>query len=128
MLEVGDPRLSVETFSAGDLIQLSGHTIVLNSIEITNGVLKANFTIQNQGTEDVNVSSILSFYARVRDGSSLEHEIFSCGTSFDGSIIPGDLLTGDICWSGASFEDGIRVYYEADFIGEGAIVWVVEEG
>lgn len=128
VLEVGDPQLSVETFSAGELIQLSGQTIILNSVEITNGVLKANFTIENQGTEDVNVSSLLSFYARVRDGSELEVEIFSCGTSFDGSVIPGDKLTGDICWSGASIEDGIRIYYEADFIGEGAVVWIVVEG
>ena len=69
---------------------------------------------------------MLSFYARVRDGSSLQQEYFDCGTSLDGSVIPGDKLKGDICWSGASLDDGIKIYYESDPFGEGAVVWIIE--
>ncbi len=125
-LELSDVQLKVDVFRAGDVVQIQDQTISLNSVEIQGNVLKANFTIENQGSGDLEVSSLLSFYARKRDGSSLEQEYFDCGTTFDGSVIPGDKLTGDICWSGASPGDGIRIYYEAELFGSGAVVWFVE--
>ena len=124
--DLPDPQLKVDVYKVSDLIQLQDHTIVLNNAEFLGNVLKANLTIENQGSSDVDVSSMLSFYARTRDGSSLEQEYFDCGTSFDGSVIPGDKLTGDICWSGANPEDGIRIYYEDELFGSGAVVWLVE--
>lgn len=125
-LMLPDAQLKVETFNVGDIIQVQDQTIVLNNVGVQGSTLKANFTIENNGSSDLNVSSILSFYARKRDGSTLEQEYFSCGTSFDGSVIPGDKLTGDICWLGASLEDGIKIYYEAQLFTSGAIVWIVK--
>lgn len=125
-LELSDAQLKVDVFRAGDVVQIQDNTIILNSVEIQGNVLKANFTIENQGSSDLEVSSMLSFYARKRDGSSLEKEYFDCGTSFDGSVIPGDKLTGDICWSGANPDDGIKIYYEAELFSSGAVVWLVE--
>jgi hypothetical protein len=125
-LELPDAQLKVDVFKSGDVVQIQDHTIILNSVEFQGNVLKANFTIENQGSSDLEVSSMLSFYARKRDGSSLEQEYFDCGTSFDGSVIPGDKLTGDICWSGANPDDGIKIYYEAELFGSGAVVWPVE--
>lgn len=125
-LDMPDAQLKVDVFRAGDVIQLQDHTIVLNSVEFQGNILKANFTIENQGSSDVEVSSLVSFYARKHDGSSLEQEYFDCGTSFNGSVIPGDKLTGDICWSGANPSDGIKIYYQAELFSSGAVVWVVE--
>lgn len=125
-LELSDAQLKVDVFRAGDVVQIQDHTIILNSVEFQGNVLKANFTIENQGSSDLEVSSMLSFYARKRDGSSLEQEYFDCGTSFDGSVIPGDKLKGDICWSGANPGDGIKIYYEAELFSSGAVVWLVE--
>jgi len=125
-LEVTDALPKAGVFRVGDFVQIQEHTVVLNSVEFQGGVLKANFTLENQGASDLEVSSMLSFYARRRDGSSLEEEYFDCGTSLDGSVIPGDKLTGDVCWSGASPGDGIKLYYEAELFSEGAAVWVVE--
>lgn len=125
-LELSDAQLKVDVFRASDVIQIQDSTIILNRAEFQGNILKANFTIENQGSSDLEVSSMLSFYARKRDGSSLEQEYFDCGTSFDGSVIPGDKLTGDICWSGANPEDGIKIYYEAELFSSGAVVWYVE--
>ncbi len=125
-IEYADAQLKVEVYDVGQVIEANGHTITLNSIDFQGNVLKANFTIENLGTEDINVSSLLLFYARNRDGLELEQELFSCGTSFDGSVLPGDKLRGDICWNGASLADGIKIYYEANLFGEGAIVWLVD--
>lgn len=125
-LELPDAKLNVDVFKPSDVVQTQDHTITLNSADFQGNVLKANFTIENQGSSDIDVSSMLSFYARKRDGTSLEQEYFDCGTSFDGSILPGDKLKGDICWSGANPDDGIKVYYEADLFGSGAVVWLIE--
>jgi hypothetical protein len=102
------------------------HTIVLNSVEFTGGVLKANFSIENSGSTDLAVSSMISFGARKRDGSSLQQEYFNCGSSLDGSVLPGDRLRGDICWKGANPGDGVKLYYESNFLSSSAIVWVVD--
>jgi Uri superfamily endonuclease len=108
---------------------LEDHTIRLNSIEYQGTVLIANFTIENLGTSDLNVSSMLSFSAKKDDGTKLDQEIFDCGTSnLGGSVLPGDKLRGNICWSGASPEDDIKIYYEASLFGQGAVVWNATEG
>jgi len=118
--------LKVDIFAVGDVVQVKGHTIVLNAVTWKGDVLQANFTIENQGNAEVTISSMASFYARRRDGSSLEQNIFDCGSSLDGKVLPGDKLKGDICWSGANADDGIRIYYKADMFGKGAVVWRVD--
>ncbi len=121
-----DAQLKVNIYRVGDIVQIKDQTIILNSVEFLGNVLKANFTLENLGSTDLNVSSMLSFYARKRDGSSLEQEYFDCGTSLDGSVIPGDKLRGDICWVGANLGDGIKIYFEAELFSEGAAVWMAE--
>lgn len=125
-LEVTDAQLQADVYQVGDLIETNDHTVILNSTEFQGDMIKANFTLENLGTEDLNVSSLLSFYARNREGYELEQEYFDCGTSLDGSVIPGDKLTGDICWVGTQVEDGIKLYYEPELFSSGAIVWQVE--
>jgi hypothetical protein len=125
-LELAEGPLGVDIFDVGDVVEVPGHTVSLNSVEFLGDVLKANITLENQESEDMNVSSLLSFYARKGDGTSLEQEIFDCGTSLDGTIIPGDILKGDICWSGANADEGIKIYYEPELFGEGAVVWKAE--
>jgi hypothetical protein len=116
-------------YSIGDVIQVQDHTIVLNSAEFQGDVLKANFTIVNNGSEELNVSSMLSFYAKDSEGTRLEQAIFDCGSSLDGKVLPGDRLRGDICWSSANKDtlDTVRIYYEAELFGSGAVVWEVSK-
>jgi hypothetical protein len=125
-VDIPDAQLKVNVYRVGDVVQIQDQTIILNSVEFLGNVLKANFTLENLGSTDLNVSSMLSFYARKRDGSSLEQEYFDCGTSLDGSVIPGDKLRGDICWVGANIGDGIKIYYESELFSEGAAVWMAE--
>ncbi len=117
---------TVEVYQAGDIIQVGEHTIVLNSAEFQGNVLKANFTIENKGSSDLTISSMLNFEAKDSEGTKLEQEIFDCGPGLDGKILPGDKLKGDICWSGA-VTDVIKIYYTAELFGSGAIVWEVKK-
>lgn len=114
---------SAEIFKVGDVIEVQDHTIRLNSIEYQGDVLVANFLIENHGDSDISASSMMSFSAKKKDGTKLEQEIFDCGSGLDGKILPGDRLRGNICWSSASPDDDIKIYYEANLFGEGAIVW-----
>ena len=125
-LELNDAQLQVALYQVGDLIETNEHTVMLNSAEFQGEMLKANITLENTGSEDLNVSSMLSFYARNHAGYELETELFDCGTSLNGTVIPGDKLTGDICWLGAHPEDGIKLYYEPELFSDGAIVWPIE--
>jgi len=115
------------TYIIGDVIQLSDRTVVLNSAAIENNVLKANFTIENTGSEPISVSSIASFSVKDADGVKMEQEFFNCGTSFDGNVIAGDKLKGDICWSLAQAKAlPIKIYYQPQmFSADIIVVWVV---
>ena len=110
----GEPKPAFDVFEVGDLIEVKEHTVRLNSVEYQGTVLVANFTFENHGSSDLNISSMLSFSAKKSDGTLLDQEIFDCGTSgLDGSVLPSDKLRGDICWSGASQEDEIKIYYNS---------------
>lgn len=120
---------AVNIYEVGDLIEVEEYTIRLNKVEYQRGILLANFTIENRGSSDLTVSSLLSFSARQADGTDLEQSLFDCGTSgLDGSVLPGDKLRGDICWSDARVDAGIKIYYKANLFAQGAIVWNATEG
>lgn len=118
------PKL--EVFGVGDIIQVKAHTIVLNSAEFQGNILQANFTVENSGTDELNVSTLLSFEAKDDEGTKLEQEIFDCGPGLDGSVLPGDKLKGNVCWSGAT-TDIVRIYYTSDLFGSGAVVWEIHK-
>ena len=117
----------VDVYKAGDVVQVKDQTIVLNKAEVQGGMLKANFTIENKGSQDLNVSSMLSFSAKDSEGSKLEQAIMDCGSSsLDGKVLPADKLKGDICWK-ASTGDTFKIYYQASLLGSGAVVWEVKK-
>jgi len=123
--DVNIERIEIQTFSIGDVISVRGHNITLETASVLNGILTATFLIENVGTEEINVSSILSFEARNASGTKLEQEIFDCDSSLDGSVIAGDKLKGSICWSGATLP--VRIYYDASLFGSGSVVWGINE-
>ena len=115
------------TYNVGDVIQLRDHTIVLNSASITNNILKANFTVENTGSEPITISSIADFSVKDAEGTKMEQEFFDCGTSFDGSVIVGDKLKGDICWSLLQAKAvPFKIYYQPNiFNADVTVVWVI---
>lgn len=116
----------VTTYKVGDVVEVQTHRITLNSAKILNNILKANFTIENNGTEDLTVSSLMSFTAKADDGTKLEIEIFDCdGSSLDGTVLPSDKLKGNICWKTGGAKTA-NIYYEDSLFGSGAIVWSIK--
>lgn len=117
------PKLKL--FKVGDVIQVQNHTIVLNSVSFGGSMLQANFTIENQGSDEVIVSSMLDFSARGPDGTKLELAIFDCDSSLTGTVLAGDKIRGDLCWK--CTEPSAKIYYEASLFGSGAVVWEVSK-
>jgi hypothetical protein len=112
-------------YHVGDVIQLSDHTILLESAQFVGGQLQATFAAQNTGSEDVNLGSLLTFDARLMDGTQLEQDLFDCpGGQFDGKVLQGDRLRGTVCWTGVT-GDAAKIYYTPNLFGSGATVWEV---
>lgn len=115
----------MQTHKVGETVALDEQSITLNSASVNSNILKANFTVENTGTKEIAVSSMLLFTAKSSDGVKLDQEYFDCGTSMDGKVLPGDKLKGDICWKVANATD-IKVYYEGQLFGSTTVVWSVE--
>ena len=116
---------SVQIYKIGDIVQVGNVTVVLNSANLQGGKLSANFTIENKGSKDLAVSSLLSFSAKDSEGTKLDQDIIDCGTgSLDGKVLPGDKLKGNICYGGVKTSNA-KIYYEAELFSSGAVVWQV---
>ncbi len=88
-------------------------------------LLKVNFLVDNTGSTDLSVSSMISFSAKSDDGTKLEQEYFDCGASLDGSVLPGDKLRGDLCFK-LPAPGLFKVYYESSLFSSGAVVWAFD--
>ena len=119
-----------QVYSVGEVIQVGTSTVVLNSATIdASNVLHANFTIENQGSEGLNVSSMLLFEAKGSDGTKLEQELIDCESGgLDGTVLPADKLKGNICWHGVT-TDSVKIYYQANLFSssQSTVVWEVKK-
>jgi hypothetical protein len=123
----GPTAPAFEIFGVGDVIQAGNLTVVLNSVEFQGNILVANFTIENKGSEETTISTLIQFSAKDADGSDLEEEIFECGSSsIGGSILPGDKSRGNVCYKNVR-TDNARIYFEPDFLSSQTVVWEVSK-
>lgn len=115
----------VTVYAVGDVIEVQDQTIVLNEYAIDDsGRLRANFTIENKGSKELNVAGVINFTAKNDDGEKLDIDIMDCDPSLGGTILSGDKLKGNLCWKGMTTDKG-KIYYEASMFGAGAVVWEV---
>jgi hypothetical protein len=109
----------------GDVVAVGTQTITLNSAKVTASEVQANFTVENTGTSSLVVSSIASFEAKTSDGTKLDQDMMGCSSgSMDGTVLAGDKLKGDICWTGA-ITNSVKIYYTPELFGGTVIVWEV---
>lgn len=78
-----------------------------------------DLTIENKGDEDLNVSSLLSFNLKNTDGEEGDLNIFlnTVNTQLDGSIMPGDLLKGQIAYD-VSESDNYYFYFRDNLLSK----------
>ena len=117
----------MKTNKIGDVIQVGTQTITLNSVQVTGSEVQANFTVENTGTSSLVVSSLASFEAKTSDGTKLDQDMMNCSSgSLDGTVLAGDKLKGNICWTG-TITDSVKIYYTPEIIGGTVVVWEVSK-
>ena len=114
-----------QTFKVGDVVDVGDHKITLNEVNLPGGTLTANFTVENTGNKDVIISSLVSFNAKDAEGTKLEYAMCD-SAQLDGKVLPGDRSKGNIRWKGVTSTKGVKIYYEPQLFGSGAIVWELE--
>jgi len=118
------PTKETVLHSVGEEIPLTGGSIVLNSADFNNDLLKLNYTIKNTGTENIVISTASNFSARKPDGTVVEQILTGCGTGLDSTVLPGDILKGDLCYKGP-FDGAVKIYYASSLVGTTTVIWKV---
>jgi hypothetical protein len=113
-------------YKVGEAIDFGGATITLNTAAIQpDNILFTEFLIENKGTKNLDISSMLMFNARNSDGTKLDQEFVNCGSSLDGTILPGDKLKGNVCWNKAA--DDVKIYFQPALFNDTIIVWEIKK-
>lgn len=118
-----------ETFGVGEQVSLSDIVVTLTGIEESNGsdfnkpkdgnvFILCSFNIENNSSNDINVSSLLSFETYVDDYStsiSLGAQIESDAKQLDGSIAAGKKMAGAIGYEVSKDWKEIEISFTPDF-------------
>ncbi len=114
-----------ETFAVGDTVALSDHQITLESASRNGDKLLAVFVVENTGSKDISISSLMSFEAKDQDGNKGQSDIFveTDTGGLDGTVLPGDKLRGHVAWSGLG--DGVRIHYTPGLLDDRRVIWEV---
>lgn len=113
-------------YHVGDSVEVGTQTITLNDAKFVGKNVMATFTIQNNGSKELTISTIIQFSAKDSDGVKLDEDIFDCGSSIGGTIQAGDKTKGQVCYKDAT-TDTVKIYYEANLFAEGAIVFEINK-
>jgi hypothetical protein len=114
----------LQIYAMGDVVDVGfDQHWTLSSVEFLDERLEAGFTIENVGAEDTSYNLVLNLQARDPAGDPLS-QVIPCGSNLDGSLQPGDTITGTICWDTRGSET-IRIHHFV-LLSETGIVWDVE--
>ena len=118
-------QVITQIYKIGDVIAVNDHQFTMTGATYSNGILRANFLVENKGTKDVNLSSLLSFSAKDDSGTKLDQALLDCGNSLDGKVVAGDKLRGDICYK-LPTAGTVKIYYKNILFGSGAVIWQMD--
>lgn len=110
----------------GEVVVLADRKITLNSANITNNILKANFTVKNTENTTFYITAYMSFQAKRSDNSALDPVASNCGTNLDGAVQVGSKLVGDSCWQTGGAK-GIKLFYYRSLADTNPIVWSFDQ-
>ncbi len=118
--------MQTDVFRVGETVEVQDHTLTVLSVEQQGGRLRVEVQINNTGTEDLIISSILLFAARDSSGEDLEFSFGPGIGSVDGTVLPNDKLKGTLEYKLPAGATGLRLYYTPGLFGEGAIVFALD--
>jgi hypothetical protein len=113
---------TVEVFRIGYTIEVQDHTFTVLSVDSSGGKILIEVQINNTGTEDLTISSILLFAAKDSTGQKLAYSFALGAGGVDGIVLGNDKLKGTLAYELPAGATGVRLYYTPDLFAEGAIV------
>lgn len=122
----GDEEAAASENKVGDTVEVADpkHTITLEDVNWTGGVVSATVVIDNTGDSELNVSSLVGFEAKDDAGNKGDYEMSSDG--LDGSVLAGDKLRGKLSYKFSAEPASAKLYYKPNLFGGGAIVFILK--
>lgn len=116
-----------EVYKVGDTIKVQDHT--LSVLAANRGGNKVNVEVQinNTGTKELVVSSLVSFSAKTVAGERLGYAFASGGGQLDGKILPDDKLKGTLSYTVPPDASGLKLYYTPTLFGQSAVIVALDD-
>lgn len=128
-------------FNVGDKVELNDIIVTLVDVSESNGrnymspssgnvFVLCEFEIENNSTQDIGVSSILSFSAYIDDytaNMSLSAIVSSEKTQLDGTVAPGKKMTGVVGYEAGEDWQNIEIRFTPSFWSNKEIIFAYEK-
>ena len=102
------------------------YLVTLLETSTRDGLLQADFRVENTTDQELQFSSLLALEVRRGDGSRLGRELLECAQeTLNGPIPAGESIEGSACWS-LDAGDPARIYFLNVFSGD-VVYWNVEQ-
>jgi len=112
------PPATVAIFKKGDTATVEGQKVTLNEVSKKGAIFVADLTVENTGTKEINVSSLVSFDARDVLGNQGSFA-FAETKGLDGKVAVGSKIRGTVGYAFAADVTGVKLYYDANlFTGQ----------
>ncbi len=124
-------------FSIGDSLRMEDVVVTLNGVRLSEGgdffkpedghvFFLADFSVNNNSDESINVSSMMQFDLVDGDGYSQDMSIYvDAKGDMDGQIGAGRTKSGEIAWEVPRDARGLELVFEPDFLRLGQAIWIV---
>ena len=129
-------RSALQKYAVGEIVKIDDVQIIFNEVkevpgteyfkpEEGNRFISVDLTLENLGSDDFTVSSIMLF--TLKDDTGQEYSISisgiaaSGGKSLDGTIIPGDKLRGQLVYEIPVNASGLVLIFEPNILGSSSV-------
>lgn len=116
-----------DVYKVGDTIKVQDHTLSVLSADRDGDKLKLEVQINNTGSKELSVSSIISFSAKTSAGERLGYSFAAGGGQLDGKVLPNDKLKGTLSYRVPPDAKGLKLYYTPSLMGQSAIIVALDD-
>lgn len=119
------PTSELPPHKIGEAVEAENQVVTLNSVGFEGTILKANFSLENKGANEITVSVLLAFSAQDSQGKKLG-VAYCGGSALDNRVKPGEIKSLDLCWSGGEPGADIMLFYEPALFKSNPISWLIK--
>lgn len=119
------PATTGTTYKVGDAVKLGDLVLKLDKVTKQGTIVTAELTGYNMGGKAASLSSMLSFSGKDSTGKMGDFKLLT-GHGFDGTLLPGDSLRGQVSFEFDAGATGLKMTYKASFLGGQVVTWSLD--